>query len=387
MKKVLVFILLGNIVTGCSRYLQDTPSYSCESATVSTGIYAKQDSLRTLLDSYSRKGIPGMVVAVYTPTGGYWGHSSGFSKIEDNTPMKLCHLHYLQSASKMYMGCAILKLRDEGKLHLDSSIIHYLPSSVAALVDNARTITIRQLLNQTSGINDYLENPSYISYVLQHPDYVFSGEELVGYIKGKKQRFIPGSRYQYCNTNYLLLALVADNITGDHNEYIRQHILLPLGLSHTFYRQIKGQPYLTNSYMDRFSTGIVENVSRLQQTSITFSRGDDGIIATPYDAIGFLKGLMEGKLLKDSSFREMMNFVKDADGKPVYGMGIFNIEYFGQTGYGHGGAGAGAGCGLYYFPGKELYVFVAVNLGVLVDGPLVKITDEFKFKLLDLMLK
>jgi D-alanyl-D-alanine carboxypeptidase len=285
------------------------------------------------------------------------------------------------------MAVAILKLQEEHRIDLDAPITTYLPEKYSRMIDKAASITVRHLLNHTSGMNDYLESPVYISYVLQHPDYLFSSEEIMGYIKGKKQRFAPGSKYQYCNTNFHVLALIADKIAGDHNELIRQQILKPLGLTNTYYRQIFNQPFLPNSYLDRFSTGIVENVSKLQQTSITFSKGDDGIIATPVDAINFLRGLMEGKLLSDSSLKQMLTWVPNWEGKPTYGMGIFQVNYFGQVGYGHGGAGAGAGCGLYYFPGKQLYVFLGTNIGTLVDGPIVQQVDDLKQKVLEIVLK
>ncbi len=83
----------------------------------------------------------------------------------------------------------------------------------------------------------------------------------------------------------------------------------------------------------------------------------DGIIATPLDAVKFMRGLMEGKLLSDSSFNQMMTWVNDGEGKPVYGLGLYHVTYSGKDGYGHGGAGAGAGCGFNYFPGIRFMFF------------------------------
>ena len=387
MKKILPAILFALILSGCSKYMQDTLSTQCSTSPILGNSYSRKDTLIKLIEAYTKKGIPGTAIAIYTPSEGYWGMSSGFSKIETKTPMELCNLQYLQSAAKMYMAVAILKLNEEHRINLDAPITNYLPGKYSSNIDNASLISVRNLLNHTSGINDYLDSPEYMAYVLQHPDHLFTSEELLGYIKTKKTRFTPGAKFEYSNTNFHILALIADAIAGDHNELIRDKIIKQLGLTNTYYRQIIGQPNLPNSYMDRFSTGIIENVSQLQQTSITFSKGDDGIIATPVDAVNFLRGLMEGKLLSDSSLKKMMQWVNDSEGRPTYGMGIYHVDYFGKEGYGHGGAGAGAGCGLYYFPDKQVYVFFGTNIGTLVDGPIVEKVNELKNKILEIILK
>jgi D-alanyl-D-alanine carboxypeptidase len=387
MKKILLGIVIIASLSGCSKYIQDTVTSQCDSPGGIGNTYSKKGALEKIMQQYVKLGIPGLAIAVYTPTEGYWGAATGFAKIETKTPMQLCHLQYLQSVSKTYMAVAILKLHEEGRIDLDAPITTYLPEKYSKYVDKASTMNIRNLLNHSSGMPDYLESPVYISYVLQHPNHLFTSDEILGYIKNKKQEFVPGTKFRYSNTNYHVLTLIADAIAGDHNELIRQKILQPLGLTNTFYRQIIGQPNLVNSYMDRFSTGIVENVSQLQQVSITFSKGDDGIIATPVDAVNFMRGLMEGKLLSQNSFNQMMTFVKDAEGKPTYGMGIYYVSYNGKNGYGHGGAGAGAGCGLYYFPDKKIYVFLGTNIGTLIDGPLTRRANELKNKLLEIILK
>lgn len=386
MKKTFCILLAGLYLCSCSKYTQQTLTAACSQEDSINRNYPLKDTLKKILQDYTASGFPGLVLAIYSPANGYWGTGSGFAKIETGTPLQLCHLQYLQSASKMYMAAAILKLHEEGLVNLDAPITKYLPERFSNCIDNAASMSVRNLLNQTSGIPDYLANPAYVTYVLQHPDYLFSSEEILGFIKNKKQRFRAGSKFEYSNSNFHVLALIGDAVYGDHNELIRKKILQPNGLSGTYYRNITGHPELVNSYFDRFSQGRIENVSTLQQTSITFSRGDDGIIATPFDAINFLRSLMEGRMLSDSSLHQMLDFVKNDAGQPVYGMGIYHTSYSSHTGYGHGGAGAGAGCGLYYFPDKKMYVFLATNAGTLVGGPIATKADELKNKILKVVL-
>ncbi len=387
MKKLIPSIIIIALLSGCSKYMQDTITKECPIKVGIGDTYPKKDTLEKLMNQYVQQGIPGLAIAIYTPKSGYWGTSAGFAKIESQTPMQLCHLQYLQSVSKTYLAAVILKLQEEGKINLDAPITQYLPKKFLPYIDHASTMSVRNLLNHTSGMPDYLESPVYVTYVLQHPDHYFTSEEFLSYIKNKKQQFTPGSKFEYSNSNYHVLAIIVDAISGSHDDLIRQKILDPLSLTNTFYRNIKDNPSLVNSYMDRFSTGIVENVSQLQQESITCAKGDDGIVATPLDAVNFLRGLMEGKILNDRSLKQMKTCVNDGKGNPIYGLGLYHVKYFGIEGYGHGGAGAGAGCGLYYFPSKNVYVFLGTNIGTLVDGPIVQKVNELKSKVLELILK
>jgi len=245
------------------------------------------------------------------------------------------------------------------------------------------------LLNHTSGIPNYANDPAYVAYLLQHPLHVFSSRDYLGYIAGKPLLFTPGSRFSYANTNYLLLSQLVDQIKGDHGRLIRDRILKPLGLQHSFYHD---QPdfltnsELVNSYLDRFGDGKLENVSRMQQINVGSLFGDDGIVATPLDYVRFLRGLFEGKLLTDSSLRAMTTWVNSYyTGKPKYGLGLYYQEFNGQIAYGHGGGGIGAGCGLYYFPAQKVYVFMATNVGTLLGGAAAHKAAELQDELLKII--
>jgi D-alanyl-D-alanine carboxypeptidase len=389
MRTILMSVAMVFVITGCSKYRQDIETSTCNFPNVINNSYSKKQAIETLVSEYAGMGLPGAVIAVYSEEEGYWATSKGFSKVETQTPMELCQLQYLQSIAKTYMSTAILKLQEEGKIDLDAPITNYLPAKYSSYIDKAQTIKVRNLLNHTSGVTEYSDVPEYITYLLQHPDHSFTSEEFLGYIKDKHQRFTPGSKYEYVNTNFHLLALIADAISGDHARLIKQKVLIPAGLNNTFYRNDPGYlhyPNLVNSYLDRYSNGVIENVSQMQQVSVACSKGDDGMVATPMDALNFMKALMKGQLLNANSMQQMLTWVNDWEGKPIQGLGIYNVRYSGQTGYGHGGAGIGSGCGLYYFPGKKVYVFMATNIGTLIDGPIVRKVDELKHKVMDVIL-
>ncbi len=185
--------------------------------------------------------------------------------------------------------------------------------------------------------------------------------------------FEPGSRDSYRNTNNVLLALLLDELTGDPAQFIDDVIFKPLGLSHTFYRndaRYLNYPALVNSYWDRNGTGILENASFLQHRNVKRLIGDDGIFTTPVEAIKFLKGLVEGKLLSIETLELMKTWVKRDNGQPAYGLGLELVNIDGMEAYGHSGGGIGAGCELYYIPQKKLYYFIAINIGTVTESPL-----------------
>jgi len=327
---------------------------------------------------------------VYSETEGWWAGAQGYASVENKTPMQNCHLQYLQSIAKTYMAVEILQLKEQGKIKLDAPMTTYLPVRYSRYIKDAGKITVRMLLNQTSGVPEYNTNPGFISQVIQHPLDYFSAEDCLKSIAAEDLQFTPGSKYTYTNTNYLLLSLIGDAITGDHAAFIKKNIFKPLGLNNTYYGNNHGYLNglnLPESYWDVLNVGRPANITQFQQATVVSSKGDDGIVCTPVDAVKFLKGLMEGKLLKPESMKEMLAFVKDEKGNNRYGMGMIYFDLGGIIAYGHGGGGVGAGCGLLYIPSHKIYIFFSTNLGVLVESGLVKKTDEMKNAILATLLQ
>jgi D-alanyl-D-alanine carboxypeptidase len=352
--------------------------------------YSKAAAIQSIMKQYIDEGLPGAVIAVYSEQEGWWAHAEGYAKTEDKTPMEISHLQYLQSVSKTYMAAAILKLYEKGKIDLDAPITKYLPARYILYIKNADVITVRMLLNHTSGIPEYISDAEYVSLVIQHPLTVHKIEDCLKYLTDEDPQFAPGSQYQYTNTNYLLLAMIADAITGDHASFMAENILKPLGLKNTYYRNDPGYLHyenLVDSYWDVLNTGRPANVSLMQQANVASLKGDDGIVCTPIDVVLFFKELMEGRLLKESSLKLMQSWVTNKAGNPVYGMGLSYFAQGGIVGSGHGGGGIGAGCLLLYVPSKKIYVFISTNIGVLIEGKLPLKADSMKNEILAVVLQ
>lgn len=376
MKKILTLTLISILTFGCEAYMQDLEVTTC--TPVINGNYSRAKEIQSVIETLVTQSIPGAAVAIYSDEG-WWTSAAGVAKIENNLAMQSCHLQYLQSIAKTYMAVAILKLYEQGKIDLQAPMTNYLPEKYSRYITDGHRVTVEMLLNHTSGIPEYNSQTDYVTKLLQHPDYAFVPEDYLRYIGGKPLDFEPGTKYSYRNTNYVLLALIADAITGDQAAYLSETIFKPLGLTNTFYRHEPGYlnyPQLINTYWDRHSNGILENVSQMQRNNVASLIGDDGIVATPVDAVKFLRGLMEGQLLEPSTLELMMTWVNDKNGNPTYGMGLDYATFLDEVGYGHSGGGLGAGCNLYYFPKQNVYVFIGINIGTVTDSPIQKTAEK-----------
>ena len=332
----------------------------------------KYSKVKEKMEELVNLGIPGVVAGVKRNDVA-WYSAAGFARLENQTPMNSCHLQYLQSISKTYLATSILMLKDQGKLDLDQPISTYLPSDLAALITQSEQMTVRMLLNHTSGIPEYNYLPEYITVLLQDPDYPFTPRDYMELIKGKEPDFPPGSKYSYRNSGYVLLALMMDHLTGDHARFIRENIFEKLELKNTFYRESTDyleKPELVDGYWDRYSNGIVENSSYLQKQNVKKMIGDDGIITTAEDGIHFLEALMTGKLISPELLTEMKTWVSDSKSNPQYGLGLDLTSLGGKEAIGHSGGGLGAGSQLYYFPEQKTYIFLAINLATVTGSPI-----------------
>jgi D-alanyl-D-alanine carboxypeptidase len=352
--------------------------------------YSKAAKLDSVLKHYAPNILTGASIAIYSEAEGWWASASGYADVKNNVTMKTHHLQYLQSVSKMHMAIEILQLKEQGKIDLDKPMTDYLPKKYSKYITDADKITVRMLLNHTSGVPEYNDNPDFLSNVLLHPTQNFTQEEALKGIESKPLMWKPGTKYGYVNTNYMLLSIIGDVLTGDHAKYIKKNIFEPLGLQRSFYGNdydyLKGLG-MPKSYWDVFNAEIPVDVTPLQQMTVVCSKGDDGIVCTTLDAVKFLKGLFEGKLLKPESMAEMMHFVKDENGNNRYGMGIIYFDLNGVPAYGHGGGGIGAGCGLVYIPSKKVYAFFATNTGVFANGTLSDKVGEMKNAIMGILLE
>ncbi|MDJ1500087.1 serine hydrolase domain-containing protein [Xanthocytophaga agilis] len=378
-----LFALLGNCKTA-----EIVPVSECTLPIETDNTSFPQNAaLLNLLKIYTQKGLPGLSVLVKT-SNGLWIGASGKAGIEENQDMQPCHIHYLASIAKTYTAVVIMKLVETQKIDLDSPISQYLDTNIYKKIGNGDKATVRQLLNHTSGIRDYVSEINYNTDILNNPMAKYSTDKYLGYIYTKEPYFEPGTDYTYSNTNFLLLALIAEKVTGKPLESLYRDIVFePLGLQQTYYHTLN-QGNLVNSYFDRFGDGKLENISSIMKHLLPTYSGDDGIVATPYDMYLFLDALVTNKLVSESSLMQMTAWVhtrKDPD-RPEYGLGLTYMKSDYGDGFGHGGTAGGASAKMYYFPDKQTYLIVCMNQGTFFYSPIQDVYDEFWLELQKIML-
>ena len=171
------------------------------------------------------------------------------------------------------------KLVSDGRLSLDNTIADYLPELLGK-IENAEKITLRLMLQHRSGVPNYTESPNFWS------DPTDTYEESIALIQGKSANFYPGEDYEYCNTNYLLINKIMDKVLGYNNfTFIREEILLPLNLKHTF-RSI------SDVNMDHVMSGYHLGYPH------DLKEDENGMLATAGDVGIFLRALNEGTLFE-----------------------------------------------------------------------------------------
>lgn len=361
--KYLIPFIFTILFLSCDKEIKD-PVSGCtlDAASINTN-HPLGATLQSVLDNYCKRGLPGLSLAVETPGGGMWAGASGMARIEDETAMQPCHVHHSASIAKTYIATLVLKLAEDGKLNLDDPAKNYLPSEVYTHISNANIATIRQLLNHTSGIFNFDDNLKVYVDTFNDPLVNASSKTLFEkYVYDMPAYFPPGEGYHYSNTNYSLLGMIIENASGiSLGEYMDQQIIQALNLGHTYYKASPDYPEisnLVNNYFEHFPKQI-QNCTDIQKHFSNIAFGHEGILATPYDFGVFMKELISGNVLEETSLSEMINMNADES----YGLGIMKYESDYETGYGHTGGSIGTMTYAIYFPDSDISFSVCCNLG------------------------
>nr|WP_299485346.1 serine hydrolase domain-containing protein [uncultured Allomuricauda sp.] len=341
--------------------------------------HPKSLKFQSVLDEFTASGIPGLSALVVSQDG-FWAGASGYSSLEDDTPMSIDSEVFSASIGKTYCAVATLLLVQDGTIELDDPISNHISSTVLQGFDHTEVITVRQLLNHTAGLTNFDWNETFVNDVLTDPLSI-EASDILDYERGNAFYALPGTEFKYSSTGYELLAALIEEVTGNHARFYSERIFAPLNLKNTYYKNESEYPLtknLVNSYFDQLDTGQVENVSEIQNHLTNIFTGSDGIIATPLDYYKFLKEIMTGSLLTDEMKAEMLNFIPlGGDDYIGYGLGLWqrNVGY--GIAFGHDGDAIGAGADMWYFPDHDIYIVTATNMGtVLQDTQLGRMYNE-----------
>ncbi|WSV66018.1 beta-lactamase family protein [Streptomyces sp. NBC_01013] len=243
----------------------------------------------------------------------------------------------IASTAKAYSGAVSLQLVDRGRLRLDDTIGQVLPRLPRAW----HRVSLRQLLNHTSGLPDYSADPDFLDLLTANPRRHFDSRHLLDFVAAEPLEFRPGARYAYSNSDNIAVALMAEAVTGRrYEDLLARLVYRPLGLHRTSLPQSYRMP---DPYMHGYDVtppDPPEDISEALSASGVWASG--GIISTPKDMTAFIRGYAGGKLISDRTRRQQLNWVDGASepagpGENKAGLAIF--EYTTRCGvvYGHTG--------------------------------------------------
>lgn len=254
----------------------------------------------------------------------------------DRAPEPADHMR-IASTAKAYSGAVALGLVDRGRLGLDDTIGERLP----ALPADWHAVTLRQLLQHTSGLPDFTAAPEFLEILGQDPHHLFDSRRLLDFVAGDPLLFSPGSRYQYSNSDNIAVALMAEAVTGrPYEELLKKIVYRPLGLRNTSLPQGFDipEPYL-HGY-DVTPPNPPEDISTVLSASGVWASG--GIISTPADMTSFIRGYASGELISRRTRKQQLKWVDGASepaGPGVNAAGLAIFRYTTRCGvvYGHTG--------------------------------------------------
>ncbi|MCG8574073.1 MAG: beta-lactamase family protein [Flavobacteriales bacterium] len=368
-KYLFTFILATTVLIACQKNeVLKTEDYACDLPIVDPSLtHPKAATYQGILDKNAKNGMVGAILLVKDKEG-LWMGASGQADIASNVPMKSCNTFLIASISKVFTAAAVYRYADKGLLSTDDLISKWLPTEMIDKIDNAKEAKISHLLSHTSGIHDFYTN----RFELDRTNKVFNEwdkEKVVTYIYGKKANFEVGSSYAYSNTNYLLLSIILEKVSGKSFEQVYQEeIFSPLNLSSAYYSETDPIPAgCVKGYSDFTADGNLIDSQHLYQDELGIG-GDGGIAINAYDLAVFLEELMKGNLISDSSLEEMTNWFDMPEdwhwktyGQNENGFGLekFNTDY----GYavGHTGGIDGFSSFGFYFPDEDMTYILFVN--------------------------
>jgi len=359
LRKVLILLLV--LIVGSAVFvISQEDSFNLETVRQLTKIV---DDVR---EKYQ---IPGAVVGVWQGKKS-WVYAAGISDIKTKSQMQPEYKFRIASNTKTFTSTLVLQLADEKKLSLDDKLAKFFPQ-----VPNSRKITIRQLLNHTSGIFDFAEDENFKKMYLGDPLRKWTPQEEIDIALIHDPDFAPGKKWKYSNSNYALLGMIVEKVTGSKLEdEVEKRIIKPLKLSQTSFPVT---PEMTGGYSHGYmapeEAAAIEATVATEATltpavpeedlvditlvnpSIPWAGG--GIVSNVYDLKKWIEAAARGELLSRAMRKERFRWIPTGTKDLEFGLGIMKLQDF----IGHNGKILGYASFMLYSPGKNTTIVLFIN--------------------------
>jgi D-alanyl-D-alanine carboxypeptidase len=338
-----------------------------------------QRSLQAALDeTRTRLRIPGAQVTILFPDGTSWTGVSGLADVTAKAPVTADTAFSIASISKTFLAALILELIAEGSLRLDAPVDGLLPDLAYRAGPG---VTVRMLLDHTSGLHDYFLNPRIDRALQGDPSRRWSAARALTFVG--RPYFPPGTNWHYSNTNYLLLGLVAERVTGRPlAEELRRRFLEPLGLDGTWYQAVEGtRPSLAHGYRVTGSGAKTRAIDLADGTGVapfrsvvTAAGGAGSLAATSGNVAAWARALYGGRAIDGESLSLMLSGIDRVAGyrpRVPYGLGVQAIVVDGHRTFGHSGRFLGFRSVMRWLPDEGVAIAVLTNQSRADINPLV----------------
>ncbi|PFY80618.1 serine hydrolase domain-containing protein [Bacillus toyonensis] len=324
------------LYTSPTSIVKAAPTQNVSSSS-QTSTQRDRTSVKQAMRDTLQLGYPG-ILAKTSEGGKTWGYAAGVADLSTKKPMKTDFRFRIASVTKTFTATVVLQLAGENRLNLDDSIEKWLLGVIQGNGYDGNQITIRQILNHTSGIVEYARSKEIDFFTNTKKS--FTAEELVKIGLSMPPEFAPGKGWSYSNTGYVLLGILIEKVTGNsYAEEIENRIIEPLELSNTFLpgnsSVIPGTKH-ARGYLQPDGASELKDVT-YYNPSIGSSAGD--MISTADDLNKFFSSLLGGKLLKEQQLKQMLTTVPTGIAETGgYGLGIYETKLpNGVSIWGHSG--------------------------------------------------
>ena len=308
--------------------------------------------------------------------GSVWRGAAGIADLENGTPMSVDATMDIGSITKPMVAVTLLQLMQEDRVSLDDTLGQWLPD-VSGKIENSETITLRQLLTHSSGIPDFLDD-DFLAAIVSDPDHIWMPEDFLQLAYGESSNFAPGERHSYSNTNYTLLGLIIEAVTGDTLAgQLRSRIFAPLGMNDSSVVSESSMPGdFLRGYLDLAEYDLSEASEIIpvffHPTAQGF--GEGGVVSSVADLARFSEALNNGELLAPQTFEQMQqeSIAVDEDDQDRYGLGIDLLWTPNGTAIGHSGGFPGAGSLMYFMPEQQITIVTIENQEEAAGQPFIK---------------
>ncbi len=347
-----------------------------------------QGALQAMVSATARELlIPGAVVLLRTPQGEFTA-AYGTTQIGTTNPPTAGTYFRIASNTKTMTAAAIVQLAQEGRLTFDDAVSKYI-----AGVPNGDKITIAELLDMRSGLYNYTDAPEFAASIDRGMTKIWTPAELLAMAFARPPNFAPGTKYEYCNTNYVLLGLIIEKVGGKPlAEALRDRLFEPLGMQHTAL-----PPSSVNAMPEPYSHGYLYGSSSVALMGTppyspslqaaaragtllpndftalnhSFAAAAGGVVSNADDLAIWIHALVSGRVFEPEYQQRWLDSLRPVDpAKPEgqqYGYGISQMRWGTNAMYFHGGETPGYNSFIGYDPTNKVTLIVWTNLTVSLD--------------------